>query len=95
MHDQPDAAMRFATFIDDTLHEYANSAKFREVLHNELPKANPDKTSLCPPGHPHGATTNCYKAHGCRCGQCRRTSTEARWAHRNRTTNLNEERRTA
>lgn len=31
---------------------------------------------ICPPHHRHGENLNCYTAHGCRCGDCRRANTE-------------------
>ena len=63
--------MRFATFIDDTLREYATSLSFRAALHAEAPGAPAGVVGICPPEHRHASTGTCYSTHGCRCPSCR------------------------
>lgn len=31
---------------------------------------------ICPPDHKHGATSTCYRNHGCRCAACKATNAE-------------------
>lgn len=68
------ADMAFAEFIDNTIRSYLVSGEFRSALHAEAPGAPPSHLGICPPGHPHGATSTCYGHHKCRCKECRSAS---------------------
>lgn len=81
--DASDPELAFAEFLYRATASYNTSAAYRRRLNAESPTSTGrGPRIICPSGHPHAQTINCYQRHRCGCEACRVHATSQFKAYR-------------